>query len=104
MKKYIQNFIFLGLLLAILILPNFTSAAQVTITSIVNSLFTTISYLAGVIAIICWVITGLMFLTAMGDPSKVTTARKALIFAIIGTAIALLAGTAPSLVGSAIGL
>jgi len=101
MKKYFHKVLII--LLAILIIPS-AVFAQVTIKSIVDNLLLTVSYVAGVVSVICWVITGLMFLTAIGDPSKITTARKALIFAVIGTAIALLAGTAPFLVGSALGI
>jgi hypothetical protein len=102
MQKYNKNLIFSVLLLSILVLPSLVFA-QVTIISIVNSLATTISYLAGVVAVICWIITGIMFLTAMGDPGKLGTAKKALIFSIVGTAIALLAGSAPGIVCTAVG-
>lgn len=40
------------------------------------------------------------YLTASGDPAKVTTANKTLIFAAVAIAVALLARTVPVIVGS----
>lgn len=47
--------------------------------------------IAGVIAVIAVIVTGLMFVTSTGDPAKVARARNALIAAILGTLIISLA-------------
>lgn len=47
--------------------------------------------IAGVIAVIAVIVTGLMFVTSTGDPAKVARARNALLAAILGTLIISLA-------------
>ena len=44
-----------------------------------------------VIIMFIWV--GILFLSAQGDPAKISTARKALIWVIVGIAVVLLANT-----------
>jgi hypothetical protein len=43
------------------------------------------------VVVIGWVISGILYLTSLGDPSKTTLARKALIAALIGTALVVIA-------------
>lgn len=97
MKKYLS---FTILLLAVLILPNFANAQSIT--GIVANLANVIRIVSGFVAISFWIITGLLFLTASGDPSKLGKARVALIGAIIGTAIGILALAAPTIIETAI--
>lgn len=61
-----------------------------TVTGIANNIRNLVQYLGGVIAIILWVITGVLFLQAQGDPSKATKARTALLTSIAGTIILIL--------------
>ena len=104
-KKNILFPIFLSIFGA-LILPNTVFAAVCagtwTITSIVCNIGNVIGTIAVTLVVIFWIITGLLFMTAQGDPSKLTTAKKALIGAIIGTAVAFLAATATTIVSTAI--
>ena len=44
-----------------------------------------------VFAVVSFVISGIIFLTSMGDPAKIKTARLAVIFGVVGIAVALLA-------------
>lgn len=44
------------------------------------------------IVVISWTIAGIMYLVSMGSPEKMTTARKALIAATIGTVLVVIAG------------
>lgn len=101
MNKNFSKKLFLIFLLALVVFPA-VSQAQVTITSIVNNLARIVTGLAVVITVVCWVITGLLFLLAQGDPGKLGKARSAFIWAIVGTAIAILAGSATSIIGGAI--
>lgn len=55
-------------------------------TSIVNNILLPIG---GVIAVIAFIWVGFMFVTAQGDPGKLTTARTALWYTTIGTLILL---------------
>lgn len=52
------------------------------------------------IVIIGWVIAGILYLTAAGSPEKVGTAKKALIAAVIGTAVIILAKSGTSIISS----
>lgn len=89
---------------SILLLPAIALGFQTatSITQIVKSLATLLSNLAIFITIACWIWTGLMFLMARGDPSGVTKAKTALMWAIVGTAVSLLSGTATAIINNAI--
>ena len=43
------------------------------------------------VVIIMWIVTGALYLTAMGSPEKLTTAKRALLASVAGTAIGILA-------------
>lgn len=89
------------LLLSVLsILPAVASAQ--TITGIVQNLASIVTNVAIFVTVVFWIITGLLFITAQGDPGKLGTARKALVASIIGTAIAFLAGSATAIIGNAL--
>jgi len=77
-------------------------AGAQTITGIVDNISIVIQYVAAAIVIILWILTGLLFLTAQGDPTKLGTARKALFAAVGGTAIVILSTAAAGIVSRAI--
>lgn len=56
------------------------------------------------IAIIMFVVAGILFLTSAGDPGKVATARQAVIWGVIGIIVAILAFSILQIVGSAVGV
>jgi uncharacterized membrane protein (DUF485 family) len=87
----------------VLILPAIVSA-QITVTSIMTSVIYTAWVIAVGIIIILWIVTGILFLTALGNPSKLTSARTALLTSIAGTAVAILAFSALQLVGNSLGI
>ena len=91
-----------------LILPSLTLAqgggGGITIQSMVNTAVQTTFYIASGVVVILWVITGILFLTAQGAPEKLSTAKKALIAAIAGTVLIIIAGSAISLVRSMFGI
>lgn len=88
---------------AILILPNL-AFAQVTIQSMVVAVVNTAWIIATGVVVVLWIITGILFLSAQGAPEKISIAKKALISAVVGTVLVVLAYTALSLVRSAIGI
>lgn len=73
-----------------------------SITGLVANLASVITKVAVFVTVVSWIITGLLFLIAQGDPGKVGKARSALIWAVVGTAVALLAGTASTIIGNAL--
>ncbi len=101
-----QNKIKFLILLTAMALPVMVSAQGegITIQSMIDAAVLTTLYIASGIVVILWVVTGFLFLTAQGDPTKLTAAKKALLYAVIGTAVILVAQGAIYLVGSAFGI
>ncbi len=60
-----------------------------TITDIINTIMQWILALIGVIAVIAFVIAGILYLTAAGDEDRMQQAKRAMIYAIIGVIVAL---------------
>jgi len=56
-----------------------------------------------VIAIICFVIAGILFLTSGGDPEKIVKARSALIWGVAGIVVGILAYTIIAVIRGALG-
>jgi uncharacterized membrane protein (DUF485 family) len=100
--KQNKKIIFL-ILLGFLMLPLLASA-QVTIQSMVDAAVQTTLYIASGIVVILWVVTGILFLTAQGAPEKLSTAKKALFAAVVGTVLVLVAQGAFSIVGGALNI
>ncbi len=55
------------------------------------SIITTATTWAGIIAIICIIISGIYYVTSNGDPGKVAKAKNGLLYSVIGLVIAVLA-------------
>ena len=51
------------------------------------------------VIVICFIVTGLIFVTARGDPEKLKTAKMALLYTVIGTAIILGAWVLAQMIG-----
>ena len=49
-------------------------------------------FIGAAIVVIGWTIAGIMFLLSMGIPEKMATARKAIIAAVVGTVLVIIAG------------
>ena len=98
----INKKILLLALLGVLVLPSIASA--ITIKSMVDAAVQTTLYIASGVIVILWIVTGMLFLTAQGDPTKLGSARKALFSAVAGTVLVIVAGGALGLVGSAFGI
>ncbi len=92
---------FFGLLCALLLVPQFT-LAQVTMPinpglsekTFVGGIMDIITLLASVIAVLAVlmiVISGIMYMTSLGDPARASKAKDTLTYAVIGLIIALLA-------------
>lgn len=64
----------------------------------------TILYVASGLIVIMWVVTGILFLMASGSPEKLTSAKKALLWAVAGTVFIIIAKSAVSIVANSFGL
>lgn len=94
MDKKISLLILLGLVA----LPGLAFA--VTIQGLVDGAVLTTLYIASGIVVILWVVTGVLFLSASGAPEKLKSAKMALIAAVAGTVIVIVASGAINLVKS----
>lgn len=61
------------------------------VTSTIQGIIKIISYIAGIVAVIMIIVSGFKFMTSGGDSGKVASARNALIYALIGIAVVVLA-------------
>ncbi len=95
--------IFFIILLGVLAIPALASAA-ITIEGMVQAAVKTTLYIASGIVVVFWIVAGLLFLTAQGEPAKVTSAKHALVAAVAGTVLVIVAGGAIGLVSSMFGL
>lgn len=105
MKK---NLIFLILFSAIFI-PVFCSAfgeLPVTTGTTISDLFKNILDVVWIVftglAVILFVFAGIMFLTAQGDPTKLTTAKNAFLWGVVGVVVAILAFSIVAIIQTAI--
>jgi len=83
MNKKIK--ILLLFFLAALIFP-LTGEAQ-TISGIVNNVARSFRLAVGGFVVIAWVVVAVMFLVSWGNPERLTSARKAFIWSVVGTII-----------------
>lgn len=66
-------------------------SGQSGLTTVLSGVVNIISYIAGIIAIIMIIISGIRYTTSGGDSGNVGAAKTALIYALIGVAVAALA-------------
>jgi len=85
MKKYL-SLILSGL--TVLLIP--LAANAQTIQGLVGNIATAAKAVMGGIVIIAWVVVAILFLTAWGSPERLGTAKKAFIWTLVGTVIAVL--------------
>ncbi|OGZ72612.1 MAG: hypothetical protein A2998_01460 [Candidatus Staskawiczbacteria bacterium RIFCSPLOWO2_01_FULL_37_25b] len=89
-------------LLGVLVLPAMALAQNITITGMVQNVAKVVWTVGTIIVIILWVITGVLFLAAQGDPGKLKTAKTALFTSIAGTVIIILAFSVAGIIENAI--
>lgn len=81
------------LLLVVLILPFETNAQSATLNNIITSIRLALEAMGAIMAVVGFLIAGILWLTSGGSPEKTGLAKKALIAAIMGTIIVII-GTA----------
>ena len=88
--------------LVALVLPGIAAAQSISTMAV--AIKDNVLIVGFAMVIIMWVVTGILFLIAMGEGGKLTTARNALIASIIGTIIIILANIATTFVANSFGL
>lgn len=99
----LKYLLFVGLFCAIpsLVFAQFAYALPVpTFTNLAIKLLGVMWKVFFTFAVVCFVISGILFLTAMGDPGKLKTARNSVIFGVIGIVVGLLAYSVVGIVQS----
>ncbi len=71
--------------------PNSSASASHSLTNVIQSVVNLLSVIVGVAAIIMVVISGFKYVTSGGDSNNVATAKRTLIYAIVGLVIVALA-------------
>jgi hypothetical protein len=100
----ITLFLFPVIGLAIEPLGEDTLTTPVEIITLIENLTKYIFYGVMAIAVLFIIIAAFYFLTAAGNPDKITIARQMLIYALIGIAVALLAYALPYIVKGILGV
>jgi multisubunit Na+/H+ antiporter MnhB subunit len=96
---------------SLLVLPFLASAIDFTppsgtigsVPNLVNAILTPVWQVFIGLAVIMVIVAGILFLTAMGSPEKVQTARQALIWGIIGIIVGVLAFSITAIIKMAVG-
>ncbi len=79
--------------------------AAATVQGMVDNVINNVIWPVGLGAVVIfWIITGVLFLSAMGAPEKLGIAKKALFASVAGTIIVVLAATAITLIKGALGI
>jgi hypothetical protein len=106
MDKKINYRLLAGVTLALLLaLPCITLAGgATTISGIISNIANNLTGIAASLGIIGFTVAGILYITATGDPGKASIAKAALVCAIIGTLIAILAGSAEPFVKALTGV
>jgi len=71
-----------------------------SLSDIIHSIELAVGLIFGAIAVICFVMSGILFLTAQGAPEKLTTARSALMWGVVGVIVGIVAFSIIAVVGS----
>jgi hypothetical protein len=90
------------ILLGVLLLP--AAASAQTLVSMAQAIAGQVVGVATWIVVIFWVVTGILFLTAQGDPGKLNAAKTALFASIAGTILIILANGAIAFVKNSFGI
>ncbi|MEK7665196.1 MAG: TrbC/VirB2 family protein [Patescibacteria group bacterium] len=75
-----------------------------TILELLDKIAKTVATIIGSLSTIMLIVAGIMYLTSAGSPEKIGAAKKALIYAIVGMVVAVIAGTIVSIVKEVLGV
>jgi hypothetical protein len=74
-----------------------------TFQEVIHLIENAVGLIFGAIAVVSFVLAGILFLTANGDPEKIGTARSAVIWGVVGIAVGLIAFVIVSIVANLLG-
>jgi hypothetical protein len=70
-------------------IPTGTGAPEGTVTSIIMNVTNWLLYIVGFLGIVGFAIAGILYLTSAGDDDRITKAKNAMIYSIIGVVVAI---------------
>ena len=73
------------------------------LTSVINNILGKLWVVFAAIAVVCFLVAGILFLTAGGQPEKVQAARSAFIWGVAGVVVGIIAYSIIAIAGSLIG-
>ena len=101
-SKKILSLILLGFLaLPSVIFAQLTgigSGPDISLTAIMHGAEYAAGFIFGSIAVICFVVAGILFLTAQGAPEKLKTAKAAVLWGVVGVVVGIVAFSVIALV------
>lgn len=90
MNKKILSF-FILLIVSVLVFPQISGAVSAQVTAMADNIKEVMIAIGAAIVVIGWVVAGIIYLTSMGKPDKMQTGQKAIVAAVIGTALVIIA-------------
>ena len=84
------------------VVDNPTGAEIGSLGEIVNNIASAMWIIFGGVAVVCFVVAGILFLTAGGAPEKVQTARAAFIWGVAGVVVGIIAYSIIQIVSSVV--
>jgi hypothetical protein len=69
--------------------PSDTGLPSTTVSDIISNLMSWILSVVGILAIIAFAIAGILYMTSGGDEERISSAKRAFIYSILGVIIAL---------------
>lgn len=102
MKKILLSLVVVGIAAA-----PFLAMAQPSVTisdlpSLVNKIKSVVWTVFGLLAVIAFVIAGILFLTSNGNPEKIAQARNAFLWGVVGVVVGIIAYSIVEIVSTAL--
>ena len=97
-----KKILFLVLLIAVLVLPSIVFGQ--TIKTMIDNAKDSLTGIGAALATVAFIVAGIMFLSATGNPSRMTVAKGALVAGVIGIVIIVLSEGAEVFVQTFFGL
>lgn len=73
--------------------PDKVGIPVVSADSVIGDVLSFVYFFAGIVCIIVIIIAGIMYSTSNGDSNKITTAKNAILYAVVGLVIIMMAFT-----------
>ncbi len=91
MKKIVVGLLFLSALLVPVMVFAQPSVTISSLDQLVNAIKRPVWVVFGLVALISFIVAGILFLTAAGNPEKITQARTAFLWGIVGIVVGIIA-------------